>query len=1068
MSSNLNASGFEGKEIQLETFSPNRETPSSNKLVDTVGEGFEFTDLLGDQLLSGGNRVDIRIDFSANSILFDFSESSPYTRTSSGTFNGYVFTDVSGTIPEISNVTIDETITNLGLDSSDITFTEDSIEVNVEGLSFNTDTIAKLDVEFGGTLANAQIKGTVWNDLNDDGVLDSGEQGQAEVQIYLDTNNNGVLDADEPVTTTDESGKYEFTSLEPGTYIVREVIPQRFKQTFPLGSNTNIGDSFADVVLESFNSATGEPFPNETDVLGDTSDFVSLTKDSFITVEFTDETLIDSPGNDLFIEEEGSASEKAEVFVSSDAQEFVFLGTADGGTVTEFDLSTISFTEPVKAVKIVGLDNLGSAPGFDVESIQVLPDSIASPDFYSVDVAEGETVENINFGNTRGNPLEVIISAPRSIAANGTDEITVTYRNVGDTEIAAPLLNLEATGGLFRPGLEREFSDSEVQFLGINNQGVPGVLPPGASNTFTVEFIPDAASGDTINFSVSTINPDETIDWESLRASLKPSNLTEEAWNPIYDNFIAETGTTAGDYQQLLIKNANYFAEIGEYVADADRLVGFEFQQASDYQALTQRNSLGSFGVGGGFLGDIRVVVDEDGNVSIVSPGTSRGFSIQDDGSYLAAPGDFGTLSLVEGRYTLTSQSGTVTEFLADGQLDFIEDTNGNRLTAEYTEGSLLTGLVASNGDSLTFTRNDDGLITSVADSLGNITTYTYDGNLLTTVSTPEGTISYTYNDANAVSSITDANGTQVSFEYDSRGRLIKESVNAGAEEITYSYGENGEVTVNDSSGASSNFLLNDFGQVAQVTDSLDRTVDIDYDELGNPITITAPDGSRLGLGYDSAGNVTSQIDPLGHITTFSYEPNFNFLDTVTDPRGNTLDYDYDESGNLTTITYADGSKETFAYDGEGNVTQSVNRRGQGIDYQYNNRGQLLNQANADGSATGYIYDEGGNLVSATDASGTTTLEYDAADRLTKITYGNGRSLAYTYDAGGRRTSMTDGNGNGVNYSYDAVSRLAGLTDGDGNAIVTYSYDDVGRLVREDNGNGTYTTYTYDLAGQVT
>ncbi|MEM1009388.1 MAG: hypothetical protein AAGJ35_10315, partial [Myxococcota bacterium] len=32
------------------------------------------------------------------------------------------------------------------------------------------------------------------------------------------------------------------------------------------------------------------------------------------------------------------------------------------------------------------------------------------------------------------------------------------------------------------------------------------------------------------------------------------------------------------------------------------------------------------------------------------------------------------------------------------------------------------------------------------------------------------------------VSSITDANGTQVSFEYDSRGRLIKESVNAGAE----------------------------------------------------------------------------------------------------------------------------------------------------------------------------------------------------------------------------------------------------------------------------------------------
>lgn len=65
-------------------------------------------------------------------------------------------------------------------------------------------------------MSNCQNKDTVWNDLNSNGIFDSGEQWQAEVQIYLDRNNNGVLDADEPVTTTDESGKYEFTSLEPG------------------------------------------------------------------------------------------------------------------------------------------------------------------------------------------------------------------------------------------------------------------------------------------------------------------------------------------------------------------------------------------------------------------------------------------------------------------------------------------------------------------------------------------------------------------------------------------------------------------------------------------------------------------------------------------------------------------------------------------------------------------------------------------------------------------------------------------------------------------------------------
>ena len=414
MSSNLNASGFEGKEIQLETFSPNKNNPILNKLVATVGEGFEFTDL-DEQGLSGGNIIDIQIDFSANSIIFDFSESSPYTRVRSANFNGYVFTDVSGTIPQISNVTIDEAVTTLGLDSSDITFTEDSIEVNFEGLRFNTDTIAKLDVEFGETLANAQIKGTIWNDLNANGVLDSGEQGQAEVQIYLDTNNNGVLDTDEPVTTTDESGKYEFTSLEPGTYIVREVIPQGFKQTFPLGSANAVGDGFADEILDYFNSGTGtfdQPYgednegkslvPVSTDIIlgSDTLGSLALPTGSFVTVGFNDETIVDRPGDDIFILENGAAGDQAEIFVSSDGENFVYLGIGNGGQTSSFDLGSINFTEPVVAVKIVGLDNKGSIPGFDVINVQGLPASLASPDFYTVDVAKGQTVENINFGNT--------------------------------------------------------------------------------------------------------------------------------------------------------------------------------------------------------------------------------------------------------------------------------------------------------------------------------------------------------------------------------------------------------------------------------------------------------------------------------------------------------------------------------------------------------------------------------------------------------------------------------------------------------------------------------------------
>ncbi|MEO0868154.1 MAG: lectin-like protein, partial [Cyanobacteria bacterium J06642_11] len=75
------------------------------------------------------------------------------------------------------------------------------------------------------------------------------EPGLAGVTVYLDINNNGLLDPDEPTQITaaddpntpdiDETGQYAFTGLASGTYIVREVVPTGFRQTFP--NNDGIG-----------------------------------------------------------------------------------------------------------------------------------------------------------------------------------------------------------------------------------------------------------------------------------------------------------------------------------------------------------------------------------------------------------------------------------------------------------------------------------------------------------------------------------------------------------------------------------------------------------------------------------------------------------------------------------------------------------------------------------------------------------------------------------------------------------------------------------------------------------
>ncbi|WP_243146923.1 putative Ig domain-containing protein [Scytonema sp. UIC 10036] len=68
------------------------------------------------------------------------------------------------------------------------------------------------------------------------------EPGIAGVTVYLDLNNNGILDtaepntvsmSDNPQTVSVETGQYSFTNLLPGTYTVRQVMPNGYTRTAP-------------------------------------------------------------------------------------------------------------------------------------------------------------------------------------------------------------------------------------------------------------------------------------------------------------------------------------------------------------------------------------------------------------------------------------------------------------------------------------------------------------------------------------------------------------------------------------------------------------------------------------------------------------------------------------------------------------------------------------------------------------------------------------------------------------------------------------------------------------------
>ncbi len=102
-------------------------------------------------------------------------------------------------------------------------------------------------VDFGNRpLRRASIHGLKWLDLNGNRERDPNEPGLPGVTIYLDRNGNGRLDVGEQSTVTmeddstteiDEAGRYWLTGLHPGFYILREVVPDGFIQTFPLNQH---------------------------------------------------------------------------------------------------------------------------------------------------------------------------------------------------------------------------------------------------------------------------------------------------------------------------------------------------------------------------------------------------------------------------------------------------------------------------------------------------------------------------------------------------------------------------------------------------------------------------------------------------------------------------------------------------------------------------------------------------------------------------------------------------------------------------------------------------------------
>jgi len=280
-------------------------------------------------------------------------------------------------------------------------------------------------------------------------------------------------------------------------------------------------------------------------------------------------------------------------------------------------------------------------------------------------------------------------------------------------------------------------------------------------------------------------------------------------------------------------------------------------------------------------------------------------------------------------------------------------------------------------------------------------TSYAYDGlSRVTAQNNADGTtISTSYSISDWITTVTNQRGFKKRYTYDFFDRLVKVE-ELDASHVVY---------------ATTIYTHDVVCNLVQVKDNSNNITSMTYDWLCRKTAMTDPDMGSWSYGYDANSNLTSQTDAKNQTITLTYDA-LNRLAGKAYPQGS----------GMTNVTYTYDSTAGGNY-GKGQRTGMVDALGT-ASYKYDARGRLIEEKRT-----------------ADSVDYTTSFAYDAADRLTSLTYPTGETLTNSY------------NGRGLPYS------LSGSVAG--NLITSMLYNGLGLTTEINLGNGAKTTLGYWGAG---
>ncbi len=510
------------------------------------------------------------------------------------------------------------------------------------------------------------------------------------------------------------------------------------------------------------------------------------------------------------------------------------------------------------------------------------------------------------------------------------------------------------------------------------------------------------------------------------------------------------------------------------------------FQRA--YSSATTVNSENIMGPGWTHNHNARLIFpdDLDGETGFVIlrsvVGNEYQFRIEADGTYTTAPGVTATLSHNGNTYTLKTSAQSTLIFGEDGKLMSRADEFGRAFTYAYDTNGKLTRVSADQGTRyIDFSYDTQGRIVSVADHSGRQVLFSYDtmGNLITYTDVLGQTWNYSYDFDSHMTQVIDPSGTNiVQTEYDLQGRAYRQFDGNGNLLVMLVYNPDGSTTAYNALGKVENYNYDNRNVLTDEANPLGAITSKTYDSNFRPATIKDPSGQTTTLTWSVAGaNLTQVVDAAGGQTDITYDA-LNNPTSVVDPLGYLSTYTYDGS-LLTGAADALDNQTTYTYTPEGYLISVTDPKRGTTSYTYDQFGQRTSMNDALGNVWGYSYDSLGRLTNLTDPLGRVTHnEYDAAGRLVRSTrnYDPARPqndqnqwnivTEYAYDVRGDQISVTDTYGRTTSYEYDDFGMLIRTIDPAGN-VNTNTYNAAGQLISTTDPLGRVTSYEYDAAGQL-